>query len=471
MNYYQKYQKYKFKYLNLLNQSGGDQIPYTEEDFILLDKYLYDNSNLTNEELEILKKIIYLDDDNQKLLKDKHNEELLKDPISFDSIDIKNAVLIDNIVYDANSLFKSIISGHKKIPHNNKNFNFKNLVDIRNKLNNVNKKNVNVIKNLILSKFTGNVQNLLNQLEPEQLEIFFTKIKILNLDLNLVLDLDLDLVNYLLNNNTDNFINDLRTNYKLLILVPENKMTFEICMIAVKTNSLALKYISKNITDDEYYKLYEEAIKNNKNILNLVPKNKRTYKIYMLAITNNVHELEHVELNNNITREQYYELCEKAVEKNGRVIYYVKTKVIDENNHEPINMTSEQYYELCKKALTDDGCALEFVNKNIKDISYEQYYNLYDKAIYNCESVLKFIPLEIIYKNIDKYYYLCIKAVQINGLSINYIPSKIIILLGKDKYSTIYKLAIKQNKEIESSIMSFEYYENIMRYMQKRTNT
>jgi hypothetical protein len=23
MNYYQKYQKYKFKYLNLLNQSGG----------------------------------------------------------------------------------------------------------------------------------------------------------------------------------------------------------------------------------------------------------------------------------------------------------------------------------------------------------------------------------------------------------------------------------------------------------------
>jgi len=29
MNYYQKYQKYKFKYLNLLNQSGG----YTPEEF------------------------------------------------------------------------------------------------------------------------------------------------------------------------------------------------------------------------------------------------------------------------------------------------------------------------------------------------------------------------------------------------------------------------------------------------------
>ena len=28
MDYYQKYQKYKFKYLNLLNQSGGDKFKY-----------------------------------------------------------------------------------------------------------------------------------------------------------------------------------------------------------------------------------------------------------------------------------------------------------------------------------------------------------------------------------------------------------------------------------------------------------
>jgi hypothetical protein len=41
MDYYQKYQKYKLKYYNLLNQSGGNDC-----NFIILDIKIYDVNNL-----------------------------------------------------------------------------------------------------------------------------------------------------------------------------------------------------------------------------------------------------------------------------------------------------------------------------------------------------------------------------------------------------------------------------------------
>jgi hypothetical protein len=648
MNYYQKYQKYKFKYLNLLNQSGGDEIPYTEEDFILLNKYLYSKCNksiLTKEELEILINFIDLDGDEENLLRDKSNRIILEDPIS-GFIHIKNAILINKEVYDANSLFNWIKYTIKNnlvinIPHNRKSYSLQNLVDIRNKLDNDEDKNL--IKNLILSKFTGNAQNLLNQLEPEQLKIFFTKINIIEFEDSSTI---LFLINYLLENNITNitnitykFINDLRTNYKLLILVPENKMTFKICMIAVKINSFALKYIPKdnimelqdyyeicweavnknglilkyasehmkeiygiiyqavtnnglalefvpekkktlgiceiavtnnglalefvpnikktfdicslavtknglalefvsidnitlekyynlcekavkndgmaikfisnitftsekyyklceeavknkstiiyyvnadNMTDEEYYELYKEALENNKYLLNLVPENKRTYEIYMLAVTNNGDELKHIELDDNITREQYYKLCEKAVENYGQAIYYVKTEVIDEINEEgknynkPINMTPEQYYELCKKALTNDGRALEYVHKNIKNITSEQYYKLYEIAVTSNGLALEFIPKTLIdntttpftYKpknmTLEQYYELCKKAVTNNGFSISYIAYNIRQDMGKEKYSVIREKAIRNTIDATPYAKPYEYIELYM---------
>jgi len=42
MNYYQKYQKYKLKYLNLLDQSGGKNNDMDDCDLILLDIKIYD---------------------------------------------------------------------------------------------------------------------------------------------------------------------------------------------------------------------------------------------------------------------------------------------------------------------------------------------------------------------------------------------------------------------------------------------
>ena len=46
MDYYQKYQKYKFKYNNLLNQSAGKNNYKDDCDLILLDIKIYDVDNL-----------------------------------------------------------------------------------------------------------------------------------------------------------------------------------------------------------------------------------------------------------------------------------------------------------------------------------------------------------------------------------------------------------------------------------------
>ena len=119
MDYYQKYQKYKFKYLNLLNQYGGG---YTEDEF-------------------------------NKLLKrtpDKTNIEGSQCPISHGLVLKEDAILIDKQLYDANELFKCILFDNYNrnyfptdvdiiphaplIPHNNKRFKPNTLFNIYHKV-------------------------------------------------------------------------------------------------------------------------------------------------------------------------------------------------------------------------------------------------------------------------------------------------------------------------------------------------
>ena len=105
MDYYQKYQKYKFKYLNLLslNQSGG----YTNDEF----KIMLENTDVNG----------YFVD------------KLAICPISHDIVHKDHAVLIEKAIYDVNYLLNFFISYQKrteeenyilnpKIPHNNGRF-------------------------------------------------------------------------------------------------------------------------------------------------------------------------------------------------------------------------------------------------------------------------------------------------------------------------------------------------------------
>jgi hypothetical protein len=222
------------------------------------------------------------------------------------------------------------------------------------------------------------------------------------------------------------------------------------------------------ISSEQYIKICIQAVKHNVSILKYVKPYKRTYEIYMLAVTKYGKHLENVKLNGNITQEQYYELCEKAVENYGQAIFYVKTEVIDENYHKPKYMTSKQYYKLCEKALTEDGYALEYVNKNIKNITSDQYYKLYEIAVTTYGEALAFIPKTLIDnttpfkykpKNMtdEQYYELCIKAVTNNGLSISYIPSNIRQNMGNEKYSKIRNLAIANNINAKTYAEPYEY--------------
>ena len=83
MDYYQKYQKYRFKYLNLLNQSGG----VTPEKF-------------------------------KQMLENKEDEDFLDDDdidfLTHDKIKVKDAILIDMQVCDINSIFECISKKYNK---------------------------------------------------------------------------------------------------------------------------------------------------------------------------------------------------------------------------------------------------------------------------------------------------------------------------------------------------------------------
>jgi len=81
-NYQTKYLKYKLKYFNLLNQSGG----YTPEEFEIILNNPDENGHL----MEIDK------------------DELLIDSISLSEIHKNNAIYIDKGIHDANSLSECI---------------------------------------------------------------------------------------------------------------------------------------------------------------------------------------------------------------------------------------------------------------------------------------------------------------------------------------------------------------------------
>jgi hypothetical protein len=67
MNYYQKYQKYKYKYYNLLNQSGGGSYNYDYDEFFKLKKKESENEEMFTYYKSLLDKIINEYTNNNKI--------------------------------------------------------------------------------------------------------------------------------------------------------------------------------------------------------------------------------------------------------------------------------------------------------------------------------------------------------------------------------------------------------------------
>ena len=150
MNYYQKYQKYKFKYYNLLNQSGG--AGHADEEFF----------KRMNMSVNALGYLIYTDKDGKI--------KYVYDPLTKTPILKINAVIIKLNIYDANSLFNYIKEAIKytfsyyipPIPNTREHFTIETLHDIYDKAKKDYKIDSEVIilfKQLILKKIFNNKQN------------------------------------------------------------------------------------------------------------------------------------------------------------------------------------------------------------------------------------------------------------------------------------------------------------------------
>ena len=491
-NYQTKYLKYKFKYLNLLNQSGG----YTGKQFGII----LDNPNEDGYLIDI--------DENGNNILDKNGEKkLVKDPMTHDKIHIDNAIYMNKEIYDANYLSKyiekyylnKIVADYYVLARNpmnraiftEKDYNFIanhiSGIDIDDglilteELINKRKEIINEIKNLI--QLDEDIQKEILNLEPDQRKIFLndekfkifikfdnnTKIKLINNIYLYKFLTDYEKKNNLLTATTDKFKNFIkkiynkliRSNNEFLFLIPEeymtdeiiklhglalkylpkDKITFEICELAVKQNGLALEYVPNEImTDNEYLKICARAVFEDgcafKYVLIEKLTDEMTDKIIELAIKKCGSMLKYVPI-----EKKTDEIIELAVQNDGLALEYV-----------PDNKKSQ---EIIKSAVQNDGFALEYVPDNKKS------QEIIESAVQNDGFALQYVLADKMTN--DKYFEICKLAVQQTGLTLKYVVAD---NMTNDEYYTICEIAVNQNfsvliyvkKYLDSKITQERYY-------------
>ena len=464
-NYQTKYLKYKFKYLNLLNQSGG----YEKEEF---------------------EKILNNPDENGYLMEiDK--DKLLIDSISLSKIHKNNAIYIDKGIHDANSLSECIeryYLNNKKLATNPLNRNeytekdYNLIADhisgsgLDEELINKRKEIINEIKNLI--QLDEDIQKEILKLEPDQRKIFLNdhKFKIfIKFDNNTKMKLINNI--YLYKFITDEFKNlkkkiyneSIRPNNEFLFLIPEeyiiddeiiklhglalkyvpkDKITFEICELAVKQNGLALEYVPNEImTDNEYLKICARAVFEDgcafKYVLIEKLTDEMTDKIIELAIKKCGSMLKYVPI-----EKKTDEIIELAVQNDGLALEYV-----------PDNKKSQ---EIIKSAVQNNGLALEYVPDNKKS------QEIIKSAVQNDGFALQYVLADKMTN--DKYFEICKLAVQQTGLALKYVLAD---NMTNDEYYTICEIAVNQNFSVLNSVEKYldkitkERYEHLIEIAKK----
>jgi hypothetical protein len=334
MDYYQKYQKYRFKYLNLLNQSGGTYTleefkeileKKTEDDFKIWWDWKSEDFEIWNvEDFENFYKIFSSFDENKKII------------ILSTKLPLTN-YRATNIISDEE--FTAIIRYYEIC------------------LEAV-KKN-----GLLLKKLNEEISNLL-----------FRAVTVKNIP-------QLDEVHsheeWTAN---QKMLQERRENNKRL-----NDLQFrylQICIEAVRQNTGVLEYIKNmfpfyqsiiNIIN-YHYKFYiklknfkkseEYSVELKKNIIFNKDNNFKTkeelleiekyFEICTQAVNNYPLLLKDVILNNFKTTEDYYTICLEAVEKNGLALEHVK--------YLNSNKNSKYYFKISFEAIIQNVDALQFVN-------------------------------------------------------------------------------------------------------------
>jgi hypothetical protein len=349
MDYYKKYQKYKFKYLNLLNQSGGDRIDYFE--------------NWDEEEFEkYYKSVSSLNETEQKNILE------MKLPLTnYRKTNIISDEEFTIITRYYEICFKIVENNGLLLEHLNK----ENVEPLFSYLTNLNaiyycvekqKSNYSVVKNYVFS--------------------------------------DIEKLKYADRN--------IRQEYNKKL----NNLQFfylEICIKAVQQNEVAFDYVYNNqavITRlvlknerqpiPQIIKKYCDYIKNLKTFSNIefiddlkkIIEFDKPFEIDIglnwpiiktkeeLNFTNNFRTKEEL-----LERKKYYNICMEAVNKYPLLLEHVIVNNLDNNNN------YRDYYTICFNAVQQNYLALQYV----KFINFNYYTQIINEAVKQNKEVSKLV--------------------------------------------------------------------------------
>ena len=127
--------------------------------------------------------------------------------------------------------------------------------------------------------------------------------------------------------------------------VPEDKITFEICEVAVKEDGFALEYVPIDKMPDKEY-----------------------LQICKLAVKNKGCALKYVNTDKTANNYEYIYICEISVKQSGYALEYVQND----------KMTDVEYINICKLAVKQNGYALEYVHED--KMTIDQYIYIHELA-------------------------------------------------------------------------------------------
>jgi len=306
MDYYQKYQKYKFKYLNLLNQIGGVDI----------DDYKINVQNYGLDLKFVPPEIIKYDV--CKIAVQNNGLALQFVPAEIRNFDICKIAVQQNglaLQFVPSNMINSDICKIAVQQNGLALFLLKNFNSTIINLLAVNNNSINVL--LMESNIDLQIKYMMTEDEEKQkrkklfkmIEFFNSHIETLSIDEQ---------------NNYKNIL-AVQQNGLALEFVPPEIRNFDICKIAVQQNGLALQFVPSNMINSDICKI---AVQQNGAALQFISPEKRDSDICKIAVQQNGLALQFVQQNT----ENIFDICKIAVQQNELAIDLVAQYI---NNFTP----------------------------------------------------------------------------------------------------------------------------------------
>jgi hypothetical protein len=181
----------------------------------------------------------------------------------------------------------------------------------------------------------------------------------------------------------------------------------KMCTMAVKENAYAIQYVPyETLSHSSYEKICMIAVKQNPSVIQHVQR--LTFEICMVAVQKYGSSLVHIKPNMLISNNPmaYVEICIAAIQENGVALEYI---IITEE------FTQDIYAKICMIAVQDYPTELKYVqyNTNCKLLSQELYEDICIAAIQIDADALEYVTYQS-----EK---ICMAAVQQNGWTLKHV--------------------------------------------------